>query len=293
MIIAGLLYFVLVIIRSGRQYIDILPSFWMISAIVLIPGLFFIADYILKKRNNYREPRKAIFKNRWKVLAAVILSVVLITGVGMPLLIRNMERLPLDNYNQVTVEGNGITLTLSGKGPGWYYSNTNPVVFKGKEYKAFSWNEIALFGKKPIGFEGKRYGPSYDGTEESIYFATQEDFDRYNLFRYINERGDKLTEEIQDCWKLPAADEYARIFMYRGKNCEGYFDIMEGRACYSNTPDKEGPIWAPDKMVIYYWTSDSSSQRYACDITYSGEVREISKITKQDYRGWRAVKIEK
>jgi len=80
--------------------------------------------------------------------------------------------------------------------------------------------------------------------------------------------------------------------MYRGQNCGGYFDSKEGRAHYNKTPDKEGPIWAPDGMVIYYWTSGSADDKNAYDITYSGEVREITKITRQDYRGWRAVRAE-
>ncbi len=292
-ILGGLLFLVLTVTRSEQRYISLLPSFWMVSALVIIPGLLFVSDYILKKRRGYYEYKKTLFKNRWKMAIALILSFALIIGVGTPLLIRNLGRQPLSSCDEVTIRGNGITLTLAGEGPGWYCSNTNPVVFEGEEYRAFSWNEIALFGKDPIGFEGKMYGAEYDGTEESIYFATQEDFDRYNMFRYINYSGDEVTDEIQDCWKLPTVEEYVRLFMYRGENCRGYFDSEEGRAYYDTTPDKEGPIWSPDRMVIYYWTSTSFDDRYAYDITYSGEVREIDKITRQDYRGWRAVKIEK
>lgn len=287
----GILYLVLVVVRSRQQHINLLPSFWDISAIVVIPGLLFISDYILKKRRKYSEPRRAVFKNRWKLVAAIGLSLILIIGVGTPLLIRNLGRIPLDNYDEVTVEGNGITLALAGDGPGWYYSNKSPIEFGGEEYRAFSWNEIALYGKDPVGFEGKRYGPDYDGTRDSIYYATQEDFDRYNMFRYINYEGNRLMDEVQDCWRLPAAEEYARLFMYRGKNCGGYFNDSEGKAYYSKTPDKEGPVWAPDEVVIYYWTSTSFNDGYAYDITYSGEVRKIPKITRQDYRGWRAVKV--
>jgi hypothetical protein len=292
-ILVGLLFLVLTVIKSEQQYVSLLPSFWMVSAVVIIPGLLFISDYILKGRRGYYEYKKTLFKNRWKLTIALILSFILIIGVGTPLLIRNLGRLPLDSCDEVTIKGNGITLTLAGEGPGWYYSNTNPIVFKGGEYRAFSWNEIALFGKDPVGFEGKMYSPDYDGTGESIYFATQEDFDRYNMFRYINCSGDELTDEVQDCWRLPAAEEYVRLFMYRGENSEGYFDITNGKAYYGKTPDKEGPIWAPDEMVIYYWTSTSFNDQYAYDIAYSGEIREILKTTKQDYRGWRAVKIEK
>jgi len=292
-IAGGILYLVLNVIRAGQQHVTLLPSFWVVPAIVIIPGILFLSDYILKKRHGYSEPKKFVFRNKWKILAIIVLSFILIIGVGTPFLIRNLGRLPLENFNEVVIEEKELTLIFASDGTGWYYSNDSPIIFEGKEYRSFSWNEIALFGKDTIGFEGKRYGPDYDGTRESIYYATQEDFNEYNMFRYITYDGKELTREVQDYWKLPSADEYVRMFMYRGKNAGGYFDSNEGRAYYEKTPDKEGPIWAPDKMVIYYWTSTSFDDENAYDITYSGEVRKISKITKQDYRGWRAVRVLK
>jgi len=288
----GVLYLIIYVLQSTRQHFELLPSFWMISAVVIIPGMLFIFDYVLKKKHGYTEAKKAIFKNKWKLIALVCFSLILIICISTPLLIRNTKRLPLESYDEVTVYGNGITLTFAGDGPGWYYSNDSPIIFEGKEYRSFSWNEIALFGKDPIGFEGKRYGLNYNGTEESIYYATQKDFEKYNMFRYINQGGTELTKEVQDFWQLPTAEDYVRTFMYRGKNCSGYFEPNQGEAYYTKTPDKDAPIWAPDKMVIYYWTSTSFDDKHAYDITYSGEVRKISKITKQDYRGWRAVRVK-
>jgi bifunctional DNase/RNase len=110
------------------------------------------------------------------------------------------------------------------------------------------------------------------------------------MFRYIDSDGKILTDEIQDFWRLPSADEYARLFMRESENAEGYFDYGSGKADFRVTPDKEAPLWAPEEMVIYYWTSDSVTDRKAYDITYSGEVGKISKLTKQDYRGWRAIR---
>jgi len=288
----GILYLVMTVIQSVRQHISLLPSFWIVAAVVIIPGLLFIFDYVLKKRRKYKEHKKTVFKKRWKMIAAVVLSLVLIACIGTPLAIRNLGRRPIDSFDEVTIEGNEIILTLAGKGPGWYYSNENPIEFMGKQYKAFSWNEIALFGMDPVGFEGKRYGPDYDGTEESIYYATWEDFKRYNMFRYINYRGDQLLTEIQDCWRLPTAEEYVRLSTYRGENCGGYLSDSEGKAYYTRTPDKDAPLWVPEGMVIYYWTSTCTDKTHSYDITYSGEVRDISKITKQDYRGWRAVRVD-
>jgi hypothetical protein len=286
----GILYIVMTVIQSIRQHTSLLPSFWMAAAVIIIPGLLFIFDYVLKKRRRYREDKKTLFKRHWKMIMAVILSLVLIVSIGTPLAIRNLGRIPLDSHDGATIKGNEISLRLAGEGPGWYYSNEKPLEFMGEQYRAFSWNEVALFGMDPVGFEGKRYGPGYDGTEGSIYYATQEDFDEYNMFRYINCQGDQLLAEIQDCWRLPTAEEYVRLSAYRGENCGGHFDDNKGEAYYTRTPDKDAPLWDPEGMVIYYWTSTYADETHSYDITYSGEVRDISKITKQDYRGWRAVK---
>ena len=209
------------------------------------------------------------------------------------MLVRNLTRVQLENFSEVKVQGNGIDATFSAKGPGWYYSNRAPLIFEGKEYAGLSYNEIALFGKEPIGFEGKNYGNDYNGSSESIYYATQQDFHEYNMFRYIDFGGVELTREIQDCWRLPSINEYVRLLKYREKNAGGFFDTQEGKAYYYMTPDKDAPIWAPEEMVIYYWTSTSAGDTEAYDITYSGQVRKISKITKQDYRGYRAVRTSK
>lgn len=286
----GIFYIAMTVIQSARQHTNLLSSFWMAAAVIVIPGVLFIFDHALKKRKKYREDKKTLFKKRWKMVSAVVLSLVLIVSIGTPLAVRNLGRKPLDSHDEVTVEGNEISFTLAGEGPGWYYSNENPIEFMGRQYKAFSWNEIALFGMDPVGFEGKRYGPDYDGTEGSIYYATQEDFDRYNMFRYINCQGDQLLTEIQDYWRLPTAEEYVRLSAYRDKNCGGHFDDGKGEAYYTMTPDKDAPLWDPEGMVIYYWTSTYADKTHSYDITYSGEVRDISKITKQDYRGWRAVR---
>jgi len=295
----GLGYFILFIVRAIQNHIKLESSFFIVNAGIVFTGLFFVFLYILFKKTGVSEHRwfflgkHLLFKRTAKIIIIATVSIILIVSIGSPMLVRNLTRVQLENFSEAKVQGNGIDATFSAEGPGWYYSNRTPLIFEGKEYSGLSWNEIALFGKEPVGFEGKNYGKDYNGSSESIYYATQKDFDKYNMFRYIDFGGVELTKEIQDCWRLPSIDEYVRLLKHRDKNAGGFFDTQEGKAYYYVTPDKDAPIWAPEEMVIYYWTSTSADDTEAYDITYSGQVRKISKITKQDYRGYRAVRTSK
>ena len=267
-------------------------SFWITAFLLVLPGLLLLWDGWLRKGRPQAPAAVGGFKAHWRSLLPIVLPLGITLGVGTPLLVRNLKRLPLEHYGEVTVEADALRLTFAGDGPGWLYSNRHPIVFEGRTYSGLSWNEIALFGLEPIGFEGKRYGPTYAGTPESIYYATQEDFARYNLFRYINCAGTELTDTVHDCWRLPTVEEYVRIFTFRGENAGGVFDPVIGKVHYRrHAPEKEAPIWAPEQEVIYYWTATCGDRTHAYDVSYSGRVRLVLKTTCQDYRGFRAVRV--
>ncbi len=277
-------------VLSNLHY-PITPSFWVTGIVLMLPGILFLADGLLrKKRNDYPRLKFSLRANK-KIIFAIVIPVSVMFITAIPLLIRNLNRVPLENYNEVKIKGNRIELMLAGEGPGWLYSNKHPVKYKGKKYSGLSWNEIALFGKAPIGFEHKRYGLGYDGSKKTIYYATQNDFENYNMFRYIDSAGAKLTDSVYDYWRLPSIEEYVQILTYRDSNSGGKFDYKTGKASYKIKPDKDAPVWAPDKEVIYYWSATSANDTCAFDITYAGQVRKILKTVKQDYRGFRAVRV--
>jgi len=283
------------IARIKSLHYPLSPSAVIMWLILALPGILLIIESLPRKVKapvpGLQGGRRGHSIRRLRT-AVLFIPIIVIIVSGTPLLVRNLNRTPLENYEEAVVEGKGVKLVLAGSGPGWFYSNKKPIRFHGRTYSALSWNEIALFGKEPIGFDGKRYGESYNGTEESIYYATQEDFDRFNMFRYINESGTELTDSVYDCWRLPGIDEYVRVLSRHGENCGGAFDRKSMKATYEKTPDKEGPVWAPEKEVIYYWSSTSMDEKRAFDISYSGRARGVLKTTRQDYRGFRAVKAK-
>ncbi|MBI2265501.1 MAG: hypothetical protein HYU64_10065 [Armatimonadetes bacterium] len=289
-LIAALLFSGWRVWSLAERHIAAQGSVWLTGILMALPGFLFLWDAFLQHRLETGNPAWAKARIGWKETFAVGLPCLCALVLGVPQLIHNVQRLPLEHYDQAVVEGNGLRLVFAGRGPGWSYSNRDPLVFKGKTYSGLSWNEIALFGKAPIGVEGKRHGLSYNGTAQSVTQATQDEYDRYNMFRYINREGTELTTTIQDCWRLPGVQEYVRIFLSRGRNAGGLFNPANGSATYVRKPDKEAPLWAPDREVIYYWTSTSLDRERAYDVTYTGMVRPMSKNTSQDYRGYRAVR---
>ncbi len=274
-----------------RLHYVVSPSFWIMGFVFMLPGILFVVDGYLRKKHEEKKLAKFSWRTHKKYIIAVALPIIVMLITSIPLLKRNLNRIPLENYNEIKIRGNGIELVFAGSGPGWLYSNKNPIVYKGKKYSGLCWNEIALFGKAPVGFEHKRYGLGYNGSKKSIYYATQNDFENYNMFRYIDSTGTRLTDSIYDYWRLPSIDEYVRVLTYRDSNSGGKFNYETGIATYDVKPDKDAPVWAPEKEVIYYWSATSASDTTAYDITYSGQVRKILKTVKQDYRGFRAVRV--
>ncbi len=267
-------------VRLAQLHYPVPLSLWIVGFVLALPGVGFIIDGI--------KNRDFTFNKRW-LFAILVVPMVIIVGIGVPTLVHHLGRVELEDFGERVVMVDGVEYVLAGDGPGWFYSNKHPIVFGGKSYTGLSWNEIALFGMSPIGFDGKRYGPWYDGTEESIYYATQEDFDRYNMFRYLNYDGTALTDSVQDYWRLPTVEEYVKLMCRRGESAGGYVDSL-GIPHYKIAPDKDAPLWACDEEVIYYWTSTSADSKYAYDISYSGRVRRVLKTSVQDYRGFRAVR---
>lgn len=112
------------------------------------------------------------------------------------------------------------------------------------------------------------------------------------ICKYLSEDGTVIMKEEQNIWRLPTVDEAVRSMMLHGKNAGGVWDSSEGKAAYERTPDKESPLWDVHSKVIYYWTSDTSTQdeRKAYIIVYHGGIYAKRKIDGQSYLSFRAVK---
>lgn len=207
-----------------------------------------------------------------RIILLILINLIIIFIFGTPLYFRNKNRLNDGFRGEREIVGFEIKLTWAGEG----------VCFQFKSKGNLSWNEIALYGKGEIGFEGKRF-----------IYATKEDFEKYNMFRYINYEGTELTKEIHDYWRLPTIDELTRT-MYRKGECVGTpWNGKEGKQKYKKIPDKETPLWLPDEPVIYYLSSTEANEKEVFTISYNGNVIKRDKSSVLGSLGFRAVRTDK
>jgi len=106
---------------------------------------------------------------------------------------------------------------------------------------------------------------------------------------YLNSEGTKLEDRPVNKWRLPTRNELVRSMTRNNLNAGGVLDDS-GKAQYKTTPDKETPLWNPNSKVIYYWTSESASEKTAYFLAYNGGVWERRKDSGAEYQGYRCVK---
>jgi hypothetical protein len=164
------------------------------------------------------------------------------------------------------------------KGPGWNWQ---------QEWGGYpSWQDVALYGADPIGFEDKAGFGWGQGQ-----FATDEDMERTNLCRYLAADGLTLTDEIQDVWRMPTTDEVVRSLSRHGENAECSWDgQVRQQADCGTLPDKESPLWATDEPVIYYWTADSHDDRRGTFVAFNGMVNATMKTGGNPRHSYRCVR---
>ena len=106
----------------------------------------------------------------------------------------------------------------------------------------------------------------------------------------LSEDGETLLDEPIYIWRLPTIDELIQSSMLHNELAGGVWDEKNEIASYSLTPDKETPLWNPNKKIIYYWTSEEYDEEYAYIYSYNGSVWKRNKSSKYGYLAYRAVK---
>ncbi|MCX8095360.1 MAG: hypothetical protein N3D74_04165 [Caldisericia bacterium] len=269
---------VLIIIFGGIFSITVLSRIISINTLSLkiiiswipVTFLFILMGFLFIYESKKKQISKKIKLKR--VLYLILINLIIIFLFGVPLFIRNINRFNDGYRGERKIKGFEIELIWSGEG----------VAFHFKSKGNLSWNEIALYGKGEIGFEGKKF-----------IYATKKDFEKYNMFRYINYEGTELTDKIYDFWRLPTIDELTRS-MYRKGKCVGVpWNGKEGKQNYEITPDKETPLWLTNEPVIYYLSSTEANDKEIYTISYNGCVIKRDKSFVIGSLGFRAVRTNK
>ncbi len=198
---------------------------------------------------------------RWAAAAMLTLPTVTFVAIASVNYVDWIQRADDGYRDERVIVGNGVTLTWAGRGPGW------------PEHGGRSWNEIALYGLPPVGFEGKADGrdslcqPGRDRPSDwESGCATQSDFLRYNVCLYLNEEGTALLPEPQGIWRMPTMDELVRSLTRKGANAGCTWNGKTGRQPCEVRPLRETPLWDPtanyDGIYLLAGEADASGAYY-------------------------------
>jgi hypothetical protein len=108
--------------------------------------------------------------------------------------------------------------------------------------------------------------------------------------RYLTADGSSLAGVPQDLWPLPTVEEAVRSACRHGRNCSGTWDTARRTTLYTETPDKESPLWDIHSPVVYWWTATEVNEREACIMVYNGQVWPRPKRARWGYLAFRAVR---
>ena len=259
---------------TWQAFLGIFP----ISGLLVLLGIFFVlAGRVRRKQLKVEMPsgletKWAFLWREWRYLLAVglpLLVAIAVSAFNLPII---LSRVDDGDRGARLVEGNGVTLVWAPSGPGWGRGmlQADQADFN-RPGVVLSWDDIALYGRFPIGVSDKPdfAGLVCDGTSKAGC-ATQTDMTATGLCRYLSANGSRLLDKPQDIWRLPTVDEMVRSLARHGENAGCTWDGTTNSAVCNFTPDKEPPLWDPDSSAIYYWAADEYSPREAYFINYNG-----------------------
>ncbi|MGD8330641.1 MAG: hypothetical protein PVJ49_14505 [Acidobacteriota bacterium] len=256
-----------------------LLSLFPVSGMLVLTGVLFLLESRSRKRRRQTgwRPQGAWWRRNFRYLAVAGVPLAVLLAVSAANLPGILLRVDDGDRGARVITGNGVTLMWAPAGPGWNWK---------QPWGGYpSWDAIALYGVEPIGIDVDK--PGYDDIGRS---ATAADMAATGLCRYLSADGLRLTDEPQDIWRMPTADEIVRSLPRRGANAGCTWDGESRRATCAAQPDKETPLWAPDQAPIYMWAADEVDAEEARYVSYNGWINAQPKRWGNPRHGYRCVR---
>ncbi len=242
------------------------------SLAVLGLGFFLEAR---RQRGLTRKQRKKSVLRMLLLAACSCLAVVLVMAASI--LPGVLMRVDDGLRGERLIVGDSLQLVWAPAGPGWSWGD--------EQGDNLSWNEIALFGLEPRGFD-LRNKPGFEQGQD----ASLDDMDRWGLFRYLDSSGVQLEDEPVDIWRMPGVHELVDALCRAGVPVGASWDGHSTRARFADQPKKETPLWAPDQPAIYFWARDEFGPDRAHWVSYNGWVQQQPKSWGNPRHGHRFVR---
>ena len=223
---------------------------------------------------------------RWAGVGIVVLPVGTFIAISAVNYVDWARRADDGYRGERVIEGNGVTLVWAAQGPGW------------PEHGGRSWNEVALYGLPPAGFEAKgdghdglcgSGGSRQEGWEEGC--ATQSDLLSHNVCLYLSDDGTTLQSEPVGVWRMPTMDELLRSLTRKGANAGCTWNGKTGRQACDARPLRETPLWDPTTNydgVYLFGEEESSTGAYY--VYAEATVQVLSKYRQAKSHNYRCVR---
>jgi hypothetical protein len=254
-------------VASGRFSLEAALSMFPVSGMLVIIGVLFLFEHRYRRRRAALgwTPSKQWLRRNLRYVIAIGLPFLVGVAVSVFYLPILMTRLDDGERGARQITGNGVELIWAPEGPGWSRGLAPDQPFSNSQNSGnpnLSWNQLALYGIAPVGFEVKPQVSDRD--------ARGEDMVAYGLCRYLSADGVRLMAEPQDIWRMPTVDEIVRSLVRHGENAGCEWDGVSSSATCEILPDKETPLWAPNWSPIYYWAADEFDEHEAYYVAYNG-----------------------
>jgi len=259
--------------RSGGFSLLNLLSLFPLSALLILTGVLFLLEG--RDRRRRREAGWTPSPVWWRRNLGYLLV------IGIPLLVLlvvSAFQLPpiLGRYDdggrgERRITAPGVDLVWAPEGPGWNWR---------QEWGGYpSWIMLALYGRAPLGLDGKSDLP-----------ARLADMEAAGLCAYLSADGLTLADTPQDIWRMPSVNELVRSLTRDGQAAGCTWAGELGRLDCERTPDKETPLWNPAAAPIYYWAADELNEGDAYYVSYNGFVSAQPKTFGNPRHGYRCVR---
>ncbi len=252
-------------------------EYFILSGILVVAGLLFWWDARVRKIKQ----ELGLIPTQWwrrNLRFLIALGIPLIITVGMlaanlPIVLSRVDD-GIRTERAIT-GSDGVTLVWASAGPGWNWKQS---------WGGFpSWQSIALYGQEPVGIDNKTHSADEP-------YATQAEFDQYNLCRYLSTDGLTAMDTPQDIWRMATVSELVHAFSLHNENAGCTWNGELGLADCTLTPDKETPLWAPDEAPVYYWAYEEYDEDNAYYVSYNGYIKRQPKGWGNPRHGYRCVR---
>ncbi len=255
---------------------------WTVISWLPVSGLLAIVGALFLRAARRPDPLFDADSRWWRrsmrYLIAAGVPILVGLGVAVEPAARVARRVDDGDYGARLIQGNEVTLIWAPAGPGWQ--------------TGVRWNEIALYGLPPVGFDGKASGRNGQCDQQrSDGCASAADLQQYNVCRYLSDDGARLETTVQGYWRMPSTDEVVRSLVVHGRHAGCVWNGQAGSQPCAARPDKETPLWNPGFPLIYLWTADESGLLDAYDVAYNGVVRSMPKFAGLGSQGYRCVRM--